>query len=84
MIIRLVLIFCLAACFTVTPFAGGMDDVAAATKKKKISKKRSDFTPEQREKLMERARQICRKSYGAGARVYKLDYYHWKVWCSEN
>jgi hypothetical protein len=84
MILRLVLLFCLATCFTVTPFAGGMDEVMAATKKKKkVSKKSSDFTPAQREKLMQEARKICKKRYGAGATVYKLDYYHWKVWCLE-
>ena len=85
MIMRLVIILCLATSFTLSPFAGGTDEVAAATqkKKKKISKKSSDFTPQQREKLMEEARKICRKRYGAGARVYKLDYYHWKVWCLE-
>lgn len=85
MIVRLALILCLATSFTLTSFTGGTEEAAAAVKKKKkISKKRSDFTPEQREKLMERARQICRKSYGATATVYRLDYYHWKVWCREN
>lgn len=83
MIARLALILCLAASFTMTPIIGGVDDSAAATKKK-VTRKRSDFTPQQREKLMEEARKICRKHYGATATVYRIDYYHWKVWCREN
>ena len=83
MLIRLALILCLATSFAMAPYAGGIDEAAAASKKKKLSKKRSDFTPAQREKLMERARQICRKKYGAGATVYRLDYYKWTVWCRD-
>ena len=84
MLSRLLLATFLTFAIVALPAPSGPDSAAAATKKKKISHKRSDFTPEQREKMMERARQICRKNYGAGATVYKLDYYHWKVWCREN
>lgn len=51
--------------------------------KKKISKSRDDFTAKQREEMMEEARKICRKNYGAGSRVWKLDYKAWRVTCTE-
>ena len=82
MIVRLALILCLAAGFAVTPIAAKLDNVAAATKKK-VKKKSSEYSAAQRAKFMEEARRICKKRYGAGATVYKLDYYHWKVWCLE-
>jgi len=57
---------------------------AASTKKKKsTTRQRSDYTPEQREKMMEEARQICKKRFGAGARVYRIDYAKMMVWCLE-
>ena len=49
--------------------------------KKKISKKRSDFTEVQRAKFMESARAICTKKYGASSRVHRLDYAKWTVIC---
>ena len=51
--------------------------------KKKITHKRSDFTAEQRAKLMEEARKICKKRFGAPSRVYKIDYVKWRVVCTE-
>lgn len=54
-----------------------------AATKKKITHKRSDFTAEQREKMMEEARKICKKRYGSSSRVYKIDYYKWIVICTE-
>ena len=78
---RLGLVLLLATSFVTTPMMQDLTVEAAA--KKKISKKSSDFTPAQRAKLMEEARKICKKRYGSGARVYRLDYYHWKVWCQE-
>ena len=83
MLSRLLLATCLTFAVFALPAPSGPDNAVAATTKKKISRKRSDFTPEQREKLMEKARQICRKNYGPGSTVYRLDYYHWKVWCQE-
>jgi hypothetical protein len=45
---------------------------------------RSDFTPEQREKILEHARQLCKDRYGAEATVYRLDYYKNLVTCTNN
>ena len=53
------------------------------SKKKKVTRSRDDFTAEQRDKLMEKARQICVKRYGASSRVWKLDYKAWRVTCTE-
>ena len=50
---------------------------------KKITHSRSDFTAVRREKLMEEARNICKKKYGAGSTVYKFDYYKWRVTCND-
>ena len=51
--------------------------------KKKITHKRSDFTAAQRAKMMEEARKICKKRFGAPSRVYKIDYVKWRVVCTE-
>ena len=50
---------------------------------RKISKSRDDFTPAQREKLMEQARKLCIKKYGASSRVYRFEYKKWNVICTE-
>jgi hypothetical protein len=50
-------------------------------KKKKISKSASDFSEAKREELMKQARALCKKKYGAGATVYRLDYRNWTVIC---
>ena len=50
---------------------------------KKITHKRPDFTAAQREKMMEEARKICKKKYGAPSRVHHIDYYRWRVYCTE-
>ena len=52
-------------------------------KPRKISKSRSDFTPEQRKMLLEEARKICKKQYGATSRVHYLDYKKWTIICTE-
>jgi len=44
-------------------------------------KGRDAYTPQQREKMMERAREICRKNYGAPSRVYRIDYKKNMIWC---
>ena len=44
-------------------------------------KGRDEYTPAQREKFMEEARQLCRKKYGAPSRVYRIDYKKNLVWC---
>jgi hypothetical protein len=48
---------------------------------KKISHKRSDFSAEKRAKFMEDGQKICRKKYGAGSRVARIDYFKWIVYC---
>ena len=50
---------------------------------RKISKSRDSFTAGQREKLLEQARKICVKKYGATSGVYKFDYKTWTVICTE-
>lgn len=50
---------------------------------KKITRSRTDFTAAQRAKMMEEARQICKKKYGSASTVYKLDYFKWRVICNE-
>ena len=44
-------------------------------------KGRDAYTPAQREKFMEQARQLCRKKFGAPSRVYSIDYKKNLVWC---
>jgi hypothetical protein len=44
-------------------------------------KGRDEYTTAQRDKMMERAREICRKNYGAPSRVYRIDYKKNMVWC---
>ncbi len=83
MMIRLAIIFVLSAGFAVSAVVADIETVTAATKKK-ISKKRSDFTPEQRKKLMEEARKICKKNYGAASTVYRFEYHKWRVICTEH
>lgn len=86
MLPKLLLMSFLAFSFAVSPAVLDFDSATAATKKKKkkIRRKSSDFTPAQRKKLMEEARKICKRRYGAGATVYRLDYYKWTVWCREH
>jgi hypothetical protein len=51
--------------------------------KKKNSYKRSEFSSAQRARLMAEARKICRKKYGPTSTVYQLDYYKWRVVCTD-
>lgn len=44
-------------------------------------KGRNEYTAAQREKMMERAREICRTQFGAPSRVYRIDYKKNQVWC---
>ena len=80
--------------FVVVAGAPNYDAVAAGScpsnnngkcpvQKKKITHKRSDFTAEQRAKMMEKARKICKERFGAPSRVYKIDYVKWQVICTE-
>jgi hypothetical protein len=72
----------LFSCVFAFVLAAASGDGLAA--KKKISHKRTDFTAAERAKLLEEARKICIKRYGAGSRVYKLDYYKWNITCAES
>ena len=44
-------------------------------------KGRDVYTPAQREKYMEDARQVCREKFGAPSRVYRIDYKKNLIWC---
>lgn len=58
---------------------------AASTTHKKAApathKGVNDYTPEQRAKIMERAREVCRQHHGSPSRVYRVDYKRMRVWC---
>ena len=56
----------------------GADSAYAASSTKK---KKSSGTSADRAELMEIARQVCRKKYGAGSTVYRLDYTRKRVVC---
>lgn len=83
MLSRLALVIALSLPLVAAPAVLGNDvaEAASTKKKKKKSYKRSDFTPEQREKLMEYARQQCRKKYGATSRLMRIDYSTARFWC---
>lgn len=44
-------------------------------------KGRDDYTTAQRAKILEAARALCRRSYGAPSTVYRIDYKRATVWC---
>lgn len=46
-------------------------------------KGREAYTPAQREKILENARALCRKTYGAPSRVNRIDYKRNTVWCED-
>ncbi len=58
------------------------DADAGAAKKKKQGWK--NYTSEQRAKLMEEARKVCRKRFGATVIRVQIDYYREIIWCYEN
>ena len=55
-----------------------------APAKAKPSFSREQFTPAQRAILLEKARELCKKEYGAEATVYHLDYAKMVVTCTNN
>ena len=74
---------------TVTPgFVPSAEATEKKTEKKKPEKKkakkkgRNDYTAEERKKIMERARKVCRDSQGAPSRVYRIDYQKQVVYCT--
>ena len=48
---------------------------------RKPGKGRSEYSDEQRAKIMEHARAVCREHYGASSSVYSVDYKKWRVVC---
>jgi hypothetical protein len=77
----LVLVGCLFALpSTVLPLDSAY---AASTKKPAKKKSTSDYSPEERKKIMEYARQLCKKTYGAPSQVYRLDYSRMRVICTQ-
>lgn len=84
MFLRLALIGFLSAGLAVSPAMGPVDTVQAAAKKpKKALKNRSQYTPEQREKILEEARRGCKKKFGAAAQLYRVDYATGRIWCTQ-
>lgn len=82
--LRVALAAAIAAPLAAAPVSFLTDSAEAATTKKKKKKRgynRSDFTPEQRERIMENARKTCKKQFGNAARVYRLDYARNTIWC---
>ena len=73
----------LCLCFCVLVFSLAVTAGDGMAGKKKVTRKRTDFTAAQRMKLLEEARKVCVKRYGATSRVYKLDYSKWRVICTE-
>ncbi|MCA3556591.1 hypothetical protein [Aestuariivirga sp.] len=62
---------------------------SAVTKKKTRNpgpssnrKGRDDYSAADRQKMMERAQQICSKEFGRPSRVYRIDYKQGRVWCT--
>lgn len=56
---------------------------AAQPPARSTHKGREAYTPAQREKIMEKARALCRKTYGAPSRVNHIDYRRNTVWCED-
>jgi hypothetical protein len=79
MIARLALIVMMAGAIVLPGALTSPDSAHAATTKKK---KKTSGTSADRAKLMEIARQVCRKKYGAGSSVYRLDYTRRRVVCA--
>lgn len=39
------------------------------------------YSPEERKKMLDYARKVCRKEFGAGATVHSIDYRKLRVYC---
>jgi hypothetical protein len=77
---RLALVLLLSSGFMLSS-AMQIDQVFAATTKKKV-KSRDDYSAAERAKIMDYARKLCRKKYGASSTVYRLDYRMKRVTCA--
>jgi hypothetical protein len=51
-------------------------------KRNSDGKSRDQFTPEQRKKILEEARQLCIRSYGASSGVYRYEWKKRRVICN--
>jgi hypothetical protein len=51
-------------------------------KRKADGKARSEFTAEQRQKILEEARLVCIRAYGASSSVYKYEWKKRRVICN--
>jgi hypothetical protein len=49
--------------------------------KKPKGLKRSDYSPEERKQILENARQVCIKEYGAGSSIHRFDWSRNTVIC---
>lgn len=45
-------------------------------------KGRDQYTAAERDKILEAARSLCRRAYGAPSTVYRVDYKRATVWCN--
>lgn len=79
MLCRIAVIALLVGTFIVpSPIINSDTVYAASTKKKKTETSPSDA---ERKKMMELARELCRKKYGATSSVYRIDYKRKMVTC---
>ncbi len=62
-------------------FGASLADADAASKKK--GKRWVDFTPAERAQLMNEARKVCRKKFGAIITSVRIDYGREIIWCSQ-
>lgn len=79
MILRLSLALLLSIGLLAAPVFDPVAPAMAASKK--TTKKKSDLSSAQREQILEYARALCKKKYGATGKVYRIDYYKKTVWC---
>ncbi|MCB1377112.1 MAG: hypothetical protein KDK89_01905 [Alphaproteobacteria bacterium] len=88
MLSRLALVLLLSCGFAAGPIMATVDTAVAATTKKKIVKKkktvksRSQYTAEERQRILEYAIKLCKKKYGASSSVYRIDYSKPLIWCA--
>ena len=87
-------LFALALAFSAVTLGAAFACFAEAQTQKKAEKKkkpekvkakkkgRNDYTAEERKKIMERARKVCRDNQGAPSRVYRIDYQRQLVYCT--
>ena len=75
---------CSLALLIVLPAVHLSSPAAAKAKPNKVIHRRADMNNAERAKLMLKAQQICKANYGPASTVYQLDYYKWRVVCTEH